>query len=233
MKIVKEKGVLKHGVEHKERLQHALSKLRLQMSDLQQQKMLTYLQELMRWNKTYNLTAIRDVDQALVQHVFDSLTVVKPLIEHFESREIDAPKIMDVGSGAGLPGVILAIGIPYAQVTCIDAVDKKISFIRQMKGTLGLQNLECTHARIEEIEPGQFDTVISRAFSSVSDFVGLAGKHVVKGGSMIAMKGKRPDEEMKALSQQTQWTVVKIEDIEVPELNAERCLVWLEDKENK
>lgn len=233
MKMADEKAVQVRDTEYQARLREALIKLGLQMSVLQQQQMLTYLRELMRWNKTYNLTAIREMDQALVQHVFDSLSVTKPLMEYFRATAKDTPLVMDVGSGAGLPGIILAIGIPYARVTCIDAVDKKVSFIRQMKGTLGLQNLECVHGRVEELEPRHCDTVISRAFSSMSDFVTLAGKHVVKGGSMIAMKGKRPDDEMKALSQQSNWYVVKTEDIAVPELNAERCLVWLEDKENR
>jgi 16S rRNA (guanine527-N7)-methyltransferase len=139
---------------------------------------------------------------------------------------------MDVGSGAGLPGVVLAIAMPNAHVTCVDAVEKKISFIRQIKGILGLDNLESVHARVEDMEIQPSQVVISRAFSSMRDFVELAGKHVVQDGKIAAMKGKVPIDEMQELSKDEHWTIEKTVRLDVPELEAERCLVWIEKKGN-
>jgi len=186
----------------------------------------------MRWNKTYNLTAIRDSDQALVHHLFDSLSVVKPLQEYLHETSKISARIMDVGSGAGLPGVVLAIAMPDVHVTCIDAVEKKISFIRMMKGLLGLKNLEAIHARVEDMPADPSDIVVSRAFASIRDFVLLAGKHLATNGYIVAMKGKEPVDEMLAMANEPDWKIAKTESLKVPELEAERCLVWIEKKGN-
>ena len=214
------------------RLEQATHQLGLRLAENQQTQMLRLLQELMRWNKTYNLTAIRDSDQALVHHLFDSLSVVKPLQEYLhETRKVSA-RIMDVGSGAGLPGVVLAIAMPEAHVTCIDAVEKKISFIRMMKGILGLKNLDGVHARVEDMPADPSEMVISRAFASIRDFVLLAGKHVAPNGNILAMKGKEPVDEMQDMANEPEWKIAKTERLTVPEMEAERCLVWIEKKGN-
>ena len=159
-------------------------------------KLLGYLAQMQRWNRTYNLTAIRDPQQMLIQHLFDSLSVVAPL----SAALGEAPaRIYDVGSGGGLPGVVLAIMRPHWSVTCIDAVEKKTAFVRQMSGALALPNLQARHARIETLEPGECNIVTSRAFASLDDFAELAGRHVRNDGTLVAMKGKVPDDEIQAL----------------------------------
>lgn len=218
-----------HQRQRLERAGHALG---LNLDERQITQMLQLLQELMRWNKTYNLTAIRDSDQALVHHLFDSLSVVKPLQDHLHQTGKTSPRIMDVGSGAGLPGVVLAIAMPDVHVTCIDAVEKKISFIRMMKGVLGLKNLDGLHARVEDMQANPSDMVISRAFASIKDFVLLAGKHLTPNGHIVAMKGKEPVDEMQDMSEDREWKIAKTERLNVPELEAERCLVWIEKKGN-
>ncbi len=192
-------------------------------------KLLTYIQQLQRWNRTYNLTALRDPDQMLVQHVFDSLSVVRPFQDFLGKGRMDAEtiRIVDVGSGAGLPGVVLATACSTWNITCIDAVEKKMAFVRQMAGVLDLPNLRAMHVRVESEPPLQADIVVSRAFSSLLDFVNLAGRHVGEGGRIAAMKGKVPDEEIAMLHTQSDWKVERIESLTVPELEAQRCLVWL------
>ena len=217
---------------HLQRLEHAINEMGLILDEQQKFHMLQFVQELMRWNKTYNLTAIRETDQALIHHLFDSLSVVMPLQNYLRLAGQASPHIMDVGSGAGLPGVVLAIAMPNAHVTCVDAVDKNISFIRMMKGVLGLKNLDGVHARVENMQDTPSDIVISRAFSSIKDFVLLAAKHLTPHGKIVAMKGKVPAEEIEALSKEQGWEIVKAERLNVPELNAERCLVWIEKKGN-
>jgi 16S rRNA (guanine527-N7)-methyltransferase len=141
--------------------------------------------------------------------------------------------IVDVGSGGGLPGVILAIMLPGVHVTCIDAVEKKTMFIRQMAGVLALQNLTAQHARIEALEPLQSMIVTSRAFASLEDFARLAGPHVREGGYLLAMKGRSPDEEIDALQTLTAWSVQAVQPLNVPELDSQRCLVWMQRKGTK
>ncbi|AMG86624.1 glucose inhibited division protein B [Bordetella bronchiseptica RB50] len=191
-----------------QRLAQACDALRLPADAGQQQKLLRYIEQMQRWNRTYNLTAIRDPGQMLVQHLFDSLSVVAPLER-------------------GLPGVVLAIMRAHWDVTCVDAVEKKTAFVRQMAGALGLPNLQAAHTRIEQLEPAQCDVVISRAFASLQDFAKLAGRHVREGGTLVAMKGKVPDDEIQALQQHGHWTVERIEPLVVPALDAQRCLIWM------
>src|SRR5690606_18650826 len=127
---------------------------------------------------TYNLTALRDPEQMLIQHVFDSLAVLPHVIDILYKNTVENALIVDVGSGAGLPGVIMAIMQPGWSVHCIDAVEKKMAFVRQMSGALHLPNLQAVHQRVETIAPYQADVVVSRAFASLSDFASLAGRHV-------------------------------------------------------
>uniref|UniRef100_UPI003340EC4E 16S rRNA (guanine(527)-N(7))-methyltransferase RsmG n=1 Tax=Castellaniella defragrans TaxID=75697 RepID=UPI003340EC4E len=191
--------------------------------------MLRYLEQLQRWNKTYNLTAVRDPEQMLIQHLFDSLAVIPPLRALRGDRDT---RVVDMGSGAGLPGIILAICQPRWQVVCVDAVHKKISFIRQAAGVLGLSNVTAVHGRIEAIEELRADLVISRAFASLSDFAGMSARHLAPGGAMVAMKGRFPDDEAEALAAGTGWGVCGTVELRVPELDAQRCLIYLGLKES-
>ena len=213
-----------------ERLLRALDVLRLNSQPAQQAALLEYLSQLMRWNKTYNLTAIRDPDQALVHHIFDSLSLVAPLSRALSLNQTETPTVVDVGSGGGLPGVILAIMLPDVQVTCVDAVEKKTMFVRQMAGVLTLPNLTAQHARIEALKPLQATLVTSRAFASLEDFAQLAGPHVREGGYLVAMKGREPTVELTALQAQTAWFAQAIEPLTVPEFEGQRCLVWMQRK---
>jgi 16S rRNA (guanine527-N7)-methyltransferase len=213
-----------------ERLARALNVLRLSATPTQQATLLRYLSELLRWNKTYNLTAIRDLDQALVHHIFDSLSLVNPVRQVLASHPTEVSGIVDVGSGGGLPGVILAIMLPSAQVTCVDAVEKKSMFVRQMANVLALPNLTAQHARIETLEPLQSVIVTSRAFASLEDFAQLAGRHVREGGVLLAMKGRPPTEEINVLQALTSWSAHTVQPLIVPELESQRCLVWMQRK---
>lgn len=211
------------------RLIQAMKDLGLEADPETVRQLLAYIQQLQRWNRTYNLTALRDPDQMLVQHIFDSLSVVRPFQEHLaiEATVGESVRIVDVGSGAGLPGVVLAASCSTWNITCIDAVEKKMAFVRQMVGALALPNLRALHVRVEQQPPLEADIVVSRAFSSLLDFVNLAGRHVREGGRIAAMKGRVPEEEIAALQDQSAWKVERIEPLTVPELEAQRCLVWL------
>ncbi|NYT58465.1 16S rRNA (guanine(527)-N(7))-methyltransferase RsmG [Alcaligenaceae bacterium] len=214
-------------VQFRERLQQAGQSLGLDMDVQQVDTLLAYLDQLQRWNKTYNLTALRDPEQMLVQHLIDSLSIVKPLNQILYKNTASDKVIIDVGSGAGLPGVVLATMQAQWQVHCIDAVEKKMAFVRQMSGVLQLRNLHAHHQRIERMSLFQADIVVSRAFASLADFATLAGRHVAPEGHLVAMKGREPQEEAEVLRQNTPWRITHIETLPVPELNAQRCLVWM------
>jgi len=207
------------------RLQAAAATLGVPLMPAQRVCLLSFLQQLQRWNKTYNLTALRDPEQMLIQHLFDSLSVLPHLAR--ELADCPSPLIVDVGSGGGLPGVVLAAVRPDWQVCCVDAVEKKTAFIRQMAGVLGLNNLSVRHARVETLPPLQAHLVVSRAFASLVDFVTLAGRHVQHNGRLVAMKGRVPQDEMCALHAENTWQVQTVQNLTVPELDAQRCLVWI------
>lgn len=210
-----------------QRLQSASKQIGIELTELQQQTLLNYLRQLQRWNKTYNLTALRDPEQMLIQHLFDSLSIV-PAVKEIASFKKEAGfSILDVGSGGGLPGVVLAAICSTWNVTCVDAVEKKISFIRQMSAVLSLPNLQSVHERIEKLPCLNVDLIISRAFASLYDFVRLSEGHLSLTGKIIAMKAKKPEGEIVELETQTNWRVDYIEPLIVPELDAERCLVYL------
>lgn len=199
--------------------------LRLPLDHPRIDLLLNYLAQMLRWNSTYNLTAIRDPEQMLLHHITDSLSVVPELALRLAGREAH---ILDVGSGGGLPGVVLAICRPEWQVLCVDAVEKKTAFVTHVAGVLRLPNLSARHARVEELEPAQSDVVISRAFASLQDFAALAGRHVKSGGVLAAMKGHPPEDEMQSLKDQGVWHVEGVTTLHVPRLSARRCLVWMD-----
>jgi 16S rRNA (guanine527-N7)-methyltransferase len=181
----------------------------------------SYLDLLQRWNATYNLTAVRERQSMLTQHLADCLAVVKPLLAHCSEG-----RVLDVGSGGGLPGVVLAALAPGLDVTCVDTVGKKAAFIRQVAGQLALANLHATHARVEFLKaPPGFNVITSRAFASLADFTALSAHLLTPGGLWMAMKGKQPHDEIEVLPSDIQ--VFHVEQVLVPGLDAARCLVWM------
>jgi len=177
-----------------------------------------------RWNAAYNLTAIRDAAQMRAQHLADCLAVVEPLRRHLGAAGRPV-RILDVGSGGGLPGVVLALADPGWQVTCVDTVGKKAAFVRQVAAELALTNLHVEQARVEELRADPFDVITSRAFASLADFARLTRHLIAPRGVWMAMKGKQPVEEMVALPVDVE--VFHVEPLIVPGLDAERCLVWM------
>lgn len=193
------------------------------LSERQCTQLADYLALLQKWNKVYNLTAVRDPAEMLTHHLLDCLAVIGPLLRHTQSQLI---RLLDVGSGAGLPGVVVAICCPEISVTCVDTVSKKAAFIQQAAGALGLANLRGVHARVEEYKAEAFDVVTSRAFSSLVDLVSLTTFHVKQStGVWMAMKGKHPSDELEALPAGV--AMFHVEQLVVPGLDARRCLVWL------
>ncbi len=205
------------------RLWAASATLGLDMTPPQAQQLLAYLALLQHWNRTHNLSAVRERDAMFTHHLLDSLAVLPAMRLHLALRA--APRLLDVGSGGGLPGVVLAVMQPTWQLTCVDAVAKKCAFIRQAAGALGLNNLATVHSRVELLSAQQADLVISRAFASLVDFTALTAKHLAPTGVWAAMKGKPAADELAALPPEV--TVFHVEQIKVPELAAQRCLVWL------
>ena len=182
-----------------------------------QAQLLAYLALLEKWNKTYNLTAIRDVESMLTHHILDALSV-QPFLPNTGA-------LADIGSGAGLPGIVLALVAPSLQVTSIEPVHKKASFQQQVKIELGLPNLNVCCARAQEVK-GAFDVVISRAFASLADFVSASEHLLAPQGRWWAMKGRWPDDEIRALPATTRVSATY--PLRVPGLNAERHLIILE-----
>ena len=196
-------------------LQRALSELKLQLSDEQQLQLLYYLQQLLFWNKAYNLTAIKDDQQALIKHIFDSLSIVPFL---------PAGDLLDIGTGAGLPAVIVAICQPQRAVTALDSNQKKIRFIKQVASELGLKNLTPVASRIEA-HAGSYQVITSRAFASLVDFVTHSQSKLADNGIICAMKGIEPIDEIQAL--QHEWQI-NTQVLAVPELNESRHLIYLQ-----
>lgn len=203
------------------RLAEGLQAFDLELSEAQQRQLLGYLELLGKWNKVYNLTAVRDPAEMLTHHLLDSLSVITPLRRHTAGRPL---RVLDVGSGGGLPGVVIAICCPELRVDCVDTVGKKAAFIQQAAGALGLPNLRGLHARVESLTDA-YDVITSRAFASLADFSAWSRQALAEQGVWMAMKGKRPDDEIAALPPEVR--VFHVEQLTVPGLDAERCLIWL------
>jgi 16S rRNA (guanine527-N7)-methyltransferase len=209
-------------------LEAGAAALGLDLSAGQRELLLRHLALIAQWNKVYNLTAVREPAQMLTQHLLDSLAVVRSLRRHTGG----APAaLLDVGSGAGLPGVALAVACPELAVSCVDTVAKKASFIRQVGGELGLRDFTALHARVETLKPRPWDVISSRAFASLADFVALTEALIAPRGVWLAMKGKRPDDEIAALPAHIE--AFHVEPLLVPGLDAERCIVWMRKKESQ
>lgn len=209
------------ATERAGRLGAAVEQLGLQLDGLQLDKLLDYLELIAKWNRVYNLTAVRDPEEMLVQHLFDSLAAVGPLRRHTAGKPI---RLLDVGSGAGLPGVVIAVCCPEVQVDCVDTVGKKAAFIQQAAGQLQLPNLRGVHDRVENLK-GPYDVICSRAFASLPDFVNWSSGALAEQGVWMAMKGKHPEAELAELPPAAE--VFHVEPLSVPELSAERCIVWM------
>jgi 16S rRNA (guanine527-N7)-methyltransferase len=204
----------------KVQLESAARELGLTLGDAQLDQLLAYLELLQKWNKVYNLTAVRDPAQMLSHHLIDSLSVIAPLQRH------GAPaRLMDVGAGGGLPGVVIAICFPATDVSCVDAVAKKATFIQQVAAELKLPNLHGVHSRVEALEAEPFGVITSRAFASLADFANLTRKHLADGAVWMAMKGQHPVDEIAALPADVD--VFHVEQLAVPGLDAQRCIIWM------
>ena len=198
-------------------LAQGVAQLGLALPGPAQQRLLDYLALLQKWNKVYNLTAVREAPRMVSQHLLDCLAV---------APHVGAAAILDVGSGAGLPGIPLALVLPDSRVTLLEANHKKAAFLKQAQIELNLGNVEVVCERVEAWRPGRrFEIVVSRAFSDLAEFVKLAGRHVAPGGRLAAMKGIFPHEEIAQLPQG--WRLQQAVELTVPALRAQRHLLLL------
>ena len=212
-------------------LMRSADALHLSLTEAQAGALLSYLDLIQKWNKVYNLTAVRNPADMVTHHLLDSLAVIAPLRRQLaatrEGSSGTVPvRLLDVGSGAGLPGVVIAICCPEIDVTCVDTVAKKAAFIQQVAAALRLPNLQGLHARVENLS-GPFDVISSRAFASLADFVNWSRAALGEGGCWLAMKGRHPGEEIAALP--AGISVIHVEQLQVPGLHAERCVIWMRE----
>ncbi|WP_341916012.1 16S rRNA (guanine(527)-N(7))-methyltransferase RsmG [Polaromonas sp. YR568] len=206
-------------------LRAGLKALQLDLSDQQIGQLLDYLDLIAKWTKVYNLTAVRDPAEMMTHHLLDSLAAIAPLRRHLQQAGLaNGSSLLDVGSGAGLPGVVIAVCCPAVAVTCVDTVAKKAAFIKQAALALKLPNLAGLHARVETISQ-PFDVICSRAFASLVDFTQWSAGALAPQGVWMAMKGRHPADEIAALPATVE--VFHVEQLAVPGLAAERCLLWL------
>ena len=207
-------------------LRAGLDELGLPLPQERQQQLLDFLALLHKWNRVYNLTALREPKEMLTHHLLDSLAAVAPLRRHAQplQQQGRAVGVLDVGSGGGLPGVVFAICCPDIQVDCVDTVAKKAAFIQQAAASLRLSNLRGIHAQVESLA-GPYDVVSSRAFASLADFTAWSRAALAADGAWLAMKGRLPEGEIAQLPQDV--AVIHVEPLQVPQLQAERCIVWL------
>ena len=203
-------------------LNEGAAKLTISLSTRQIDKLLDYLALLVKWNSVYNLTSVRDPQQMVIQHLLDAMSAL------FAFK--GAKRVLDVGTGGGLPGIVIAIWAmeaePEMQVHLIDTVKKKTAFLTQVKAELGLEQVTVHSGHVEKlVSENTFDVITSRAFAELIDFVKLSGHLLEQDGSMIALKGKMPEEEIKRLP--LAWRVEKVESLKLPGMQAERHLVWI------
>jgi 16S rRNA (guanine527-N7)-methyltransferase len=200
-------------------LAEGIDEMQLKVSPEQQGRLMDYLALMFKWNAVYNLTSLRDPMQMVTHHLLDSLAAVPAFAA--------AQNVLDVGSGGGLPGIVLAIVRPDMKVSMIDTVHKKTAFLTQVKAELGLANVTVYTARVEQLQVSdKFDVITSRAFADLSDFVNWSSHLLADGGRYIALKGVAPKDEQKRLP--AEWKVDKVEPLDVPRLGAERHLVFIE-----
>jgi len=208
-------------------LRDGIEQLGLSLNDGQIEQLMAFLDLLQKWNKVYNLTSLRDPQEMLTHHMLDSLAAVPPLARHLAAKGLPAPKLLDVGSGGGLPAVVFAICLPQLDVSCVDTVGKKVAFIQQVAAALRLRNLHGIQSRVEQLSQ-QYDVVSCRAFAALQDFTAWSAQTLRADGIWLAMKAKRPDDELALLPATVQ--LLSIEPLKVPGLDAERCIVWMQQQ---
>jgi 16S rRNA (guanine527-N7)-methyltransferase len=200
-------------------LEEGIAEMGLDVSPAQREQLMDYLGLMFKWNSVYNLTSLRDPMQMVTHHLLDSLAAVPAFSQ--------ARNVLDVGSGGGLPGIVLAIVRPDMKVSMIDTVHKKTAFLTQVKAELGLANVTVYTMRVEQLTVSdKFDVITSRAFADLSDFVNWSSHLLAEGGRYIALKGVAPEEERQRLPDD--WRVTGVEPLQVPRLGAERHLVFIE-----
>jgi len=200
-------------------LAEGIDAMQLDVSPAQREKLMDYLALMFKWNAVYNLTSLRDPMQMVTHHLLDSLAAVPAFAR--------ARNVLDVGSGGGLPGIVLAIVRPDMKVSMIDTVHKKTAFLTQVKAELELANVTVYTARVEQLQVSdKFDVITSRAFADLSDFVNWSCHLLADGGRYIALKGVAPKDEQERLP--ADWKVTGLEPLQVPRLGAERHLVFIE-----
>jgi len=195
------------------------AQLGVALDDVQLGQLAGYARLLARWNATHNLTAIRDVEDMLTHHLLDSLALVPQVARAAPGA---APTVLDVGSGGGLPGIVLAVALPQARLTLVDAVQKKCAFLTQARLELRLGNVDVVHARVEAMRGPLFDIIVSRALATLEQFVRWTRHLLAPGGCWLAMKGRVPTDELAALPADVRPTVVPLA---VPGLDEERHLI--------
>lgn len=195
-------------------LQHGLKALNLALPPGAEDRLLAFVELLVKWNRVFNLTAVRDPEEMVTRHILDSLAVAPHLA---------GARVLDVGTGAGLPGVPLALACPERRFVLLDANAKKCRFVTQAVTELGLANVEVVRTRVEDYQPrAPFDTVLARAYAAVPVLAEEAGRLCAPGGRLLAMKGLSPDAELRDLP--TGFAVERIERLQVPGLDAQRHL---------
>lgn len=208
-------------------LEQGVQALKLELSSAQIDLLMSFMDLLQKWNKVYNLTSVRDPQEMLTHHLLDSLAAVPALLRHVNTLPVEEGQrlpLLDVGSGGGLPGVVFAICCPQIDVNCVDTVGKKAAFIQQAAASLRLPNLRGIHDRVENLKT-QYPVISCRAFASLVDFTTWSRKALADGGIWFAMKGKHPDDEIAVLPANVK--VFHVEPLQVPGLDAERCVIWL------
>ena len=211
-------------------LRAGVQQLGLAVNDEQIRLLMGFLDLLQKWNKVYNLTSVRDPQEMLTHHLLDSLAAVQPLQRYLAGKGLAEPKLLDVGSGGGLPAVVFAICVPQLDVSCVDTVGKKIAFIQQVAASLRLRNLHGIQSRVENLTQ-QYDVVSCRAFAALQDFTAWSAQTLKADGIWLAMKAKKPEDELALLPASVQ--VLNIEPLQVPDLDAERCIIWMQHAPQK
>ena len=211
-------AIMHNQAETRQLLEQGVAALQLKLNPDQYNQLMSYLDLLIKWNGVYNLTSVRNPVDMVRQHLLDSLSAAFAF-QH-------AKNVLDVGSGGGLPGIVLAIVFPETKVSLIDTVNKKTAFLRQVKAELGLDNVTVHTGRVEQLQVSDpFDVITSRAFSELANFINWAGHLLAKGGQMIALKGQLPEHEIAVLP--SGWVISQIQAISVPGLDAQRHLIWI------
>lgn len=197
-------------------LERGCEALAIRLQSEQQQQLLDYVGLLFKWNKVFNLTSVREPAKMLSRHVLDSLSIL-PYLE--------ASSLLDVGTGAGLPGIPVAIARPDCKVTLLDSNSKKTRFLQQVKAELGLENVTVVHGRVEQVSLSKFAIITARAFASIDDIIKLAGRHCEQHGQLVLMKGVYPEEELHFNT--SEFRLQDVVSLSVPECEGERHLVRL------